>query len=411
MSKLKASDLKAILAGTKEPDGRKLTDGDGLYILVERKKKGIGLYWRYDYTYGTRKTMSYGSYPKITITEARNRHREAQVNLFNGIDPMALKRAGKATQSESDSFKTVAFAWLDQKEGAARHKISVRNYLINDVFPIIRDKGINDVDTADVSAVVLRVAKRGSTEQARRVGRWLYNLFKYARTMGLTGNNPADIDLKVILKKTLPKHHAAILDPELFGRLLRDIECYAGHYSTVCLLRLAALVMLRPGELVAAEWKEISFSSATWIIEARRMKNQQYIKEANRPEDAHTIPLSRQAIDTLHEMEGFRKGGEYVFPGLRGKAGHMCPDTIRYAIRNMGYPGGIMSGHGFRATTRTMLEERLGFPAKVIELQLYHKNRKDTHKGAYDRTKFLDQREVMMQAWADYVDKLRDEAD
>ena len=410
MNRLKDKDLKAILAGTKEPDSRKLTDGDGLYILVERKKKGMGLYWRYDYTHGKRKTMAYGSFPKVTITEARKRHREAQVHLSNGLDPMALKHAGKVAQSESDSFKTVAFAWLEQKEGLPRHKASVKNYLNNDIFPIIRDKGINEVVTADISAVVQRVANRGSNEQARRVGRWLYDLFRYARTMGLTDSNPADIDLKVILKKTIPKNHAAILEPELLGRFLRDIDCYAGHYSTVCLMKLAALVMLRPGELVGAEWREISFSSATWTIEAKRMKNPQHIKEANRPEDAHIIPLSRQAVDILHEMEGFSAGGKYVFPGLRGKAGHMCPDTIRYAIRNMGYKSDTMTGHGFRATARTMIEERLNFNPELIEKQLAHKG-SDKHKGAYDRTKHLEQRREMLQAWADYVDKLRNEAD
>lgn len=410
MSNLKASDLKAILAGTKEPDSRKLTDGDGLYILVEYKKKGIGLYWRYDYTYGKRKTMAYGYFPKVTITEARRRHREAQVNLANGLDPMELKRAGKVAQSDSDSFKTVAFAWLEQKEGLPRHKTSVKNYLTNDFFPIIRDKGINEVVTADVSAIVQRVSKRGSTEQARRVGRWLYNIFRYARTMGLTENNPADIDLNVLLKKTIPKNHAAILDPELMGRFLRDIDCYSGHYSTVCLMKLAALVMLRPGELVGAEWKEISFPSATWTIEAKRMKNPQHIKEANRPEDIHIIPLSRQAIDILHEMEGFSAGGQYVFPGLRGKAGHMCPDTIRSAIRIMGYKKGIMTGHGFRATARTMIVEQLGLDPEIAEKQLAHKGN-DKHQGAYDRTKHLEQRREMLQAWADYLDKLRNEAD
>ena len=175
-------------------------------------------------------------------------------------------------------------------------------------------------------------------------------------------------------------------------------------------MKLAALVMLRQGELVGAEWREISFSSATWIIEAKRMKNPQHIKEANRPEDAHVIPLSRQAVDILHEMEGFSAGEKYVFPGLRGKAGHMCPDTIRYATRNMGYKSDTMTGHGFRATARTMIEEQLHFNPELIEKQLAHKG-SDKHKGAYDRTKHLEQRREMLQAWADYVDKLRNEAD
>ncbi len=410
MGILKDVDLKAIHRGESVPDKQKLIDGEGLYIHLKPLKSGkFGMYWRYDYQFaGKRKTLPIGTYPLITVTEARKTHREARVGLTKGIDPMAIKRAAKIAESSSTSFGTVAYAWLENKEGADRGKQSIANYFKNDVFPVIgKDTSINEVRTNKITDTVERVANRGSAEQAKRVGRWLFKIFRYAKTKGFTDNNPADIDLSVILKPRRSKSHAAITDPELLGQFLRDIDRYHGYYATTCLLKLAALVMLRPGELVAAEWREIDFNTATWTIEAKRMKNRQHIKEENREEDSHIVPLSRQSIAILRELAQFNTGSKYVFPGLKGNSGHMCRDTIRYAIRNMGYDGDTMTGHGFRATARTMIEDELGYDPKTAERQLAHKGN-DPHKGAYDRTKHLDKRREMMQEWADYLDVLRD---
>jgi len=405
---LKDKDLKAILSGETVPDKKKLVDGEGLYIhLKPLAAGGLGMYWRFDYQFaGKRKTLPLGTYPQITATEARKTHREAKVELTKGIDPMAKKRAGKVEQASEASFKAVANAWLENKEGADNHKKSIANYFRNDIFPVMGNKCINEVLAADVVRAVQRVSNRGSQDQARRVGRWLFKIFRYALTMGIVERNPADIDLNVILKPHISSSHAAITDPALLGQLLRDIDHYHGYYATTCLLKLAALVMLRPGELVAAEWAEIDFDAGMWAIEARRMKNRQHIKQANREQDEHVVPLSRQAIEILKELYQYSGEGVFVFPNLKGKSAHMCRDTIRVAVRNMGYGNDVMTGHGFRATARTMLEDELGYEEKTAERQLAHKG-KDPHRGAYDRTKHLDKRREMMQAWADYLDSLR----
>jgi integrase len=408
---LKDKDLKAILSGDVVPDKKKLVDGEGLYIhLKSLAAGGFGMYWKYDYQFaGKRLTLSIGTYPLINTSEARKTHREAKVGLTKGIDPMMLKRAGKTAQASATNFKTVAFAWLENKEGAERGKQTIANYYKNDIFPVMGNKSITEVTTADVVSTVQRVSKRGSQDQARRVGRWLYKIFRYAKPIWMLENNPADFDLKDILKPHRSKPHAAITDPVLFGQFLRDVDHYHGYYATTCLLKLAALVMLRPGELVAAEWSEIDFETSTWIIEAKRMKNRQKVKEDNWEEDQHIVPLSRQAVGILQELQQYNSQSKYVFPGLKGNSGHMCRDTIRVAIRNMGYDNESMTGHGFRASARTMLEDQLGYDPKTAERQLAHKG-KDPHKGAYDRTKHLDKRREMLQAWADYLDNLRNGA-
>ncbi len=412
MGVLKDADLKAIHRGAVVPDKTKLIDGEGLYIhLKPLKKGGMGMYWRFDYQFaGKRKTLPLGTYPLISVTEARKSHREAKVGLTKGIDPMGIKRASKVAKASSTSFGTIAYAWLENKEGAERHKVSIANYFKNDIFPVIgKDTPINEVSTRKITDTVERVGNRGSLDQARRVGRWLFKIFRYARTKGFTDNNPADIELSVIIKPHRSKPHAVITDPMLLGQFLRDIEHYHGYYVTTLLLKLAALVMLRPGELVASEWHEINFETSTWVIEAKRMKNRQHIKQDNWEQDWHIIPLSRQAVAILKELQRYNSQSKYVFPGLKGNSGHMCVDTIRHAIRNMGYDADTMSGHGFRATARTMLEEQLGYDPKTAERQLAHKGN-DPHKGAYDRTKHLETRREMMQQWADYLDGLREGA-
>ncbi len=282
----------------------------------------------------------------------------------------------------------------------------VRRYFDNDIFPVLGGLSMNEVKPPDVVKLVNRVGSRGALDQARRCGRWVYKIFQYGMTIGRAEHNPADIDFSLILPPHVSKSHAAILDSALAGQLMRDIEAYHGYFITRCLLQLAALLMVRPGNLVAMEWSEIDWDAKTWTIEARKLKNRQHIKKANREEDQHIVALSRQAILVLGDLEAMRRdGNRYVFPHQRGKPTHMVTDSIRAALRSMGYEKDVMSGHGFRAMARTMLEEQLGWDEKLAEMQLSHKIK--THGGAYDRTKHLEKRAEMMQAWADYLDELR----
>ncbi len=407
MGLLKDAYLKKVLSGEVVPDKKKLTDGEGLYVLVRQLKSGIGLYWQYNYRWqGRNKTTRIGAYPLISVTEARKQHREAKVELARGaVDPAAKKRAAKLSSSAANNFKTIALEWLEVKEGGQRHKDMVRRYFDNDIFPVLGGMSVVDIRPPDVVRLVKRVGSRGALDQARRVGRWVYKIFQYAMTIGRAESNPADIDLSLILPPHITKSHAAIIDPVLVGQLLRDIDQYHGYFVTRCLLQLAALLMVRPGNLVAMEWVEIDWVAKTWTIEARKLKNRQHIKQANREEDQHVVALPDQAILILRDLEAMEWDSPYVFPNQRGKNTHMVTDSIRAALRGMGYDKDVMSGHGFRAMARTMLEEQLGWDEKLAEMQLSHKVK--SHGGAYDRTQHLAKRAEMMQAWADYLDRLR----
>lgn len=295
--------------------------------------------------------------------------------------------------------------WLAKKEGAQRHKEMVQRYFENDIFPVLGKLSLDEIKPADIVKVVTRVGDRGALDQARRVGRWLNSIFVYAKTVGLADNNPADIDLSIIIAPHIPTPHPALTDPEEIKKLLIDIEFYRGYFITKCLLKLASLLMVRPHNLVAMEWSELDLDNKVWTISARKIKNRQHIKKADREEDIHIVPLSRQAIEIIQELKAMAGKSIYVFPNQRDrKSGHMSTSTICVALKYMGYKD-IMTGHGFRALARTVLEEVLGWDEKIAELQLGHKIK--THGGAYDRTAHLSKRVEMMQAWADYLDTLR----
>lgn len=396
------------MSGDIVPEKKKMADGDGLYIQIRQLKNGAGIYWRYDFTFlGKRKTLTIGTYPLITVTAARQALMEAKISISKGIDPASQKRAMRISQSDKDNFKVVARAWLANKEGGERHKDTIERYFVQDIFPILGDLAIDEVKSADIVKAVRRLSDRGSYDQARRLGRWLYHICRYAMTVGMIDRNPADIDISMIIPQYIPESHAAITDPVIVGQLLKDIEFYSGKYIVKCMLKLAALMMIRPHNLVAAEWSEVDFDKALWTIQARKLKLKQHIKKANRVEDWHIVPLSTQAVQIFRELQKLSVDGQqYVFPNQRNpNKGHMVTDTIRMALRILGYDKDVMSGHGFRAMARTMIEEQLGIDEKIIEMQLGHHVK--SHSGAYDRTKHLEQRAKMLQVWADYLDELR----
>lgn len=420
MGHLKDKELKAILKGETIPDKKKLMDGEGLYILLKPLKSGVGMYWRFDYQYaGKRKTLPIGTYPQITATEARNTHREAKVGLTKGIDPMEAKRAGKVAEASKTTFKALALEWCDiprnRKHWGEDYKKQVALIFRRDVFPEIGGKTLKDVTPSDVIRIMLKMEKAGRPTRAVLMRQLVSGAFKYAMTAQLADRNPADIDPTMILAPRVKKPRPAITDPAEIGKLLRNIDAYGGYIQTCHILRLAPLMMLRPGELRGATWDEIDFDAATWIIQAKRMKGKQHIKKANLEQDRHSIPLSRQAVAILEDLRQYTGRGEYVFPSVRGKGQCLSSHTITAALRNMGYTEDQMCAHGFRGMASTRLNEMRnpnGSPMwnpDAIERQLSHRD-KNIVRRAYNRADYMDERREMMQAWADYLDALRDGA-
>jgi integrase len=227
-------------------------------------------------------------------------------------------------------------------------------------------------------------------------------VFRYAIAIGLCRRNPAP-DLRDALRPVERRHHAAIVDPTGVGKLLRDVMAYEGHPVTRAALKLSALLLLRPGELRHLEWAWIEFDGATLTVPAELMKRMKADKADGPP---HMVPLALQAVEILRDLHPLTGHGRFVFPSLLTGERCMSENTVRGALRRMGYGNDDMTAHGFRATARTMIAERLGIALEIIEAQLAHAVG-DALGSAYNRTQFLEQRRDMMAKWADYLDQLR----
>jgi integrase len=372
----------------------KLADEKGLYLLVNR----AGKYFRFDYRCrDKRKTLALGVYPDVSLAQARERLNEARKLLAENIDPGEHRKSARAKEiaQTANSFEAVAREWhlKYQPSWTETHALTTISRLEANAFPWIGSHPIAEITASELLAVLRRLESRGVLETAHRVKQICGQVFRYAVATGRAERDPS-ADLRGALPPSKPKHMATITDPKKVGELLRAIYGYKGHIITRCALRLAPLVFVRPGELRRAEWSEINLEQAEWRIPAEKMKMR----------SAHIIPLCRQAVEVIRELEPFTGSGRYVFPSLRTGERPMSENTVLAALRRMGYPKEEMTGHGFRAMASTILHEQ-GWPSDVIERQLAHRERNNV-KAAYNHAQHLIERRKMMQAWADYLESL-----
>lgn len=375
----------------------KLADGNGLYLLL---RPNGGRWWRWDYRRpltGKRNTLSLGTYPDTGLADARERLAEARKLLASGVDPAEHRKAEKAAGVEraANSFEVVAREWLAKQTWVPSYSSKVAAWMENDVFPWIGGQPVADLTAPDFLRIARRIEGRGAIESAHRILQNCGQVMRYAIATGRAERNPV-ADLRGALASPPERHHAAITDPREIGGLLRAIDGYSGNLVTRSALRLAPLVFVRPGELRQAEWAQIDLAAAEWNIPAERMKSRQ----------PHLVPLSRQAVAILSELQPLTGHRQYVFPGGRSPKRPMSDNAINAALRRMGFDADTMTGHGFRAMARTVLDEVLHFRPDYIEHQLAHAVR-DPNGRAYNRTAHLAERRKMMQAWADYLDWLR----
>lgn len=385
---------------TGKPSGDKHTDGSGMYLLV----KDAGKYWRMDYTHlEKRKTLALGVYPAVTLLEARTRRDAARKLLANGINPNAAKQEAKqATAAEAaNTFEAVAREWMEKTaaERIASTQLKRKTWLEKDVFPFIGKMPIAKIGPRDVLGALRVMEGRGALDAVQRVKQVCGQVFRYAVA---TGSAERDVtqDLKGALATAAPSHFAAITEPKQAGELMRSIFDYNGHPYTVAALKLSPLLFVRPGELRKAEWIEIDLDAAEWRIPGSKMKMKV----------DHLVPLSTQAVAILRGMQALTGHGQFVFPSLLTGERPMSENTVNTSLRRMGYAKEAHSAHGFRAMARTIMDEVLGERVDLIEHQLAHAV-KDANGRAYNRTAHLPARRVMMQTWADYLDKLRIGAD
>jgi integrase len=374
----------------------KLFDGGGLYLLVTPSG---GKYWHFKYRFnGKDKRISFGPYPKISLAEARMRRDEARSQIAHGTDPGVSRKAMKQTaNAEGESFEVVALEWHQKfsPTWTSGYAETIMSRLKRDLFPWLGSRPVNQIKAPELLAVLRRVESRGALETAHRIRTIAGQVLRYAVATGRAERDCSG-DLKGALPQVREKHHAAITDPKEVGPLLRAIDGYQGHFVVKCALRLAPLLFVRPGELRNAGWAEIDLEEAVWNIPAHKMKMRQ----------AHVVPLCTQAIEILRELKALTGTSRYVFPSGRSFSRPMSENAILAALRYMGYGKETMTGHGFRAMARTILDEVLQVRPDLIEHQLAHAVR-DPSGRAYNRTAHLEARREMMQTWADYLDGLK----
>lgn len=317
--------------------------------------------------------------------------------LARGIDPGEHRKAVAQAKAElgANTFEVTAREWLGKRDWVPKYSVKVTAWMENDVFPWIGSRPVGELTAPDFLRVARRVEARGAIESAHRIMQNCGQIMRYAIATGRAERNPV-ADLRGALSPAPARNHAAVVDPAEMGDLLRALHSYRGTIIVQTALKLAPMLFVRPGELRQAEWAEIDLDAALWSIPASRMKTRQ----------AHLVPLSVQSVQLLRELHPLTGRGQYVFPGGRSVRRPMSEGAVLAALRVLGFDKDKATGHGFRASARTLLDEVLGYRPDIIEHQLAHAV-KDPNGRAYNRTTHLVERARMMQKWADYLDHLR----
>jgi integrase len=374
-----------------------LADGGGMYLEVSPAGSKV---WRMAYRQqnGKSNRLTFGPYPEVSLSDARAKRAIARKQLSDGIDPAQHKRIEKTRHAiaSEQSFEIVARHWLSKtaSDRAASTQKKNTNWLEKNVFPFIGTLPIGVIKPADVLAVLRRIEARGAFESTHKIKQLCGQVFRFGVASSLCERD-VTADLRGALASVPEAHYAAITEPRDVAPLLRAIQSYSGHPYAAAALQLAPLVFARPGELRSAEWKEFDLAAAEWRIPGVKMKM----------DNDHIVPLSKQAVAILTRMQAMTGEEKYVFPSIRTNDRCMSENTINAALRGMGFDKETMTGHGFRAMARTILDEVLEERVDLIEHQLAHKV-KDPNGRAYNRTAHMPARRKMMQRWADYLDGL-----
>lgn len=399
------TDVRCRSAKPSEGRNRKLFDGGGLFLEV--KENGSKL-WRLKYRHvGKEKLLALGAYPTVGLATVRELREEAKRLLAKGVDPSLQRQVDKRarTDAAANTLEAVAREWhsknLAKWVDSYSDKILLR--LNKDVFPAVGTRPIAGLEAQDLVPVLRQMEARGAVESAHRVRRHLSEVFRYAISIGLAKHDIAH-DLRSVVSAPQSKNYASITDPDELGKLLRAIDAYEGEPATRTALILAPMLFCRPGELRGMKWAELNFEKAEWRVPPPRQKVKKKAKQSNKTPD-FIVPLSRQAILALEALKPITGRSEFVFPSTRSRDRSMSDGTVNAALRRMGYPKEQVTGHGFRHTASTMLNEQRRWTADAIERQLSHKD--SSIRGIYNGAQYLAERKEMMQSWSDHLDELK----
>ncbi len=374
----------------------KMADGGGLFLLVQPNGKK---YWRMKYRYMNKeRLLSFGEYPLVSLADARNKREEAKKLLLEKIDPSEQKKQDKRQKEieAENSFKAIALEWhKNQSElwSDSHAKYTLRR-LEQNIFPSFGNKPIITIEAPEILDTLKKVQDRGANEMATRLRSICSQVFRYGIVTGRASRNPAQ-DIHGALKPYKKSHFASIEINEIpeFLKTLNKNDARLYKHTQLA-VKMLMLTFVRTSEMIEATWDEFDLENAQWFIPAERMKMKQ----------PHIVPLSTQVLDILLELKALSPNSDYIFPSQFGHKKHMSNNTILKALERMGYKG-KMTGHGFRALAMSAIKEKLNYRHEVVDRQLAHAPRSKVDR-AYDRAKFLDDRVIMMQEWADYLEKL-----
>ncbi len=382
---------------------QRLFDGGGLYLEVAPSG---GKWWRFKYRFGGKeKRFSFGTYPDVSLKDAREKRDVARKLLSKGIDPGEERKAVKAIESGAGSFEAVSREWVALKSPgwSPAHTEKTITILEKDVFPFIGSTPVGKITPPEVLALLRRIDTR-SPVTARKAYSTCRQVFFNAIASGLATTNPAD-GLTVLLSPKRVKHMAAPTELPEVARLLRAIDGYTGTFTVRCALMLSPMFFVRPGTMRGMEWQDVDLDRAEWRIPIEQLKRRQIDKDARRGEVGLIVPLPRQAVEILRDLHQLTGNERFAFPGPRSNTKCISDNTVRCALRGMGFTGEEITPHGFRHMASTLLHE-LGFPSHLIEKQLAHSD-KNRIRAVYNHAEYMPERKKMMQAWADYLDRIK----
>ncbi|TDS92760.1 integrase [Rahnella sp. BIGb0236] len=402
--------LSDVKVRTAKPEAKayKLTDGDGMVLLVHPNGSK---YWRLRYRFdGKEKMLALGIYPEVTLADARARRDEARKQLANGIDPSDKKKTDKSEQAETRTFKEVAIEWhATNKKWSKDHSARVLKTLEYFLFPAIGKYNITELKTRDLLAPIKAVEKSGRLEVASRLQQRTTAIMRYAVQSGLTDYNPAQEMAGAVA--TAKRQHRPALELSRTPELLHRIDTYTGRPLTRLAIEMTLLVFIRSSELRFARWSEIDFETAMWTIPADRepLEGVKHSHRGSKMRTPHLVPLSRQALAVLEKIKRLNGNRDLIFVGDHDPRKPMSENTVNNALRVMGYDTKVeVCGHGFRTMACSSLIESGIWSKDAVERQMSHQERNSVRASYIHKAEHLDERRLMLQWWADYLDANRE---
>lgn len=402
--------LSDVKVRTAKPEAKayKLTDGDGMVLLVHPNGSK---YWRLRYRFdGKEKMLALGIYPEVTLADARARRDEARKQLANGIDPSDKKKTDKIEQAETRTFKEVAIEWhATNKNWSKDHSNRVLKTLEDNLFPSIGKCNIAELKTRDLLAPIKAVEKSGRLEVASRLQQRTTAIMRYAVQSGLTDYNPAQEMAGAVA--TAKRQHRPALELSRTPELLHRIDTYTGRPLTRLAIEMTLLVFIRSSELRFARWSEIDFETAMWTIPADRepLEGVKHSHRGSKMRTPHLVPLSRQALAVLEKIKRLNGNRDLIFVGDHDPRKPMSENTVNNALRVMGYDTKVeVCGHGFRTMACSSLIESGIWSKDAVERQMSHQERNSVRASYIHKAEHLDERRLMLQWWADFLDANRE---